>query len=98
MKVELTPGAHEDILNAMEYYAEKEDLRLAADFYREFRSAAKRAEKHPQSHPIRVNNLRWVHFHRFPYHFLYRIVDAYTLRILTVRHDKQHPKFGLDRS
>ena len=98
MKLELTPATHLDITEAMKFYVEQGGLQLASDFYSEFWSTAKRIELHPHSFPIHIKNYRKVRLHRFRYNILFRIVDDTTVRILTVRHDERHSKFGTDRS
>lgn len=97
MRVELTPDAHIDIAEAMEYYSDKGGLTVASDFYSEFWSTAKRIEQNAYSFPIYIKNYRRVQLHRFPYNILFRIVDEQTLRILTVRHDKRHSSYGTER-
>lgn len=98
MKVELTPDAHVDIAEAMEYYAEQGGLKVASDFYIEFWATARRVEQSAYSYPIHVKNYRKIHLRRFPYNVLFRLVDDRTVRILTVRHDKRHPNYGVERS
>jgi hypothetical protein len=37
-----------------------------------------------------------VNLHRFPYHFLFRVV-GHDVRILVVRHHRRHPSLGIRR-
>jgi hypothetical protein len=54
------------------------------------------AATRPESFAIREGDIRRVNLHRFPYHFLFRIVgDA--VRILVIRHHSRRPSLGIRR-
>jgi plasmid stabilization system protein ParE len=100
MRFLLSSAVHDDLRAAIEYYHETAGEPVAADFYEEFLHYAALAAKTPKAFAIYMNDpdgTRRVNFRRFPYHFLFRQVDANTIRILVVCHDHRHPSYGLDR-
>ena len=96
MRLVLHPKVHSDVHTIMEYYERVAGSELADDFYSELRRFMVEATERPESFSIRERDLRRVNLHRFPYHFLFRIVgDA--VRILVVRHHRRHPSVGIRR-
>ena len=80
----------------MAYYEAVATPELANEFYAELRHCAEEAAARPESFAIRERDLRRVNLHRFPYHFLFRVVgDA--VRILVLRHHSRHPSLGIRR-
>ena len=80
----------------MEYYERVASLELADDFYAELRRFMLEAAERPESFSVRECDLRRVNLHRFPYHFLFRVVgDA--VRVLVVRHHRRRPSLGIHR-
>ena len=67
---------------------------LAADFYTELRSSFQKASDSPEAYNIRERDLRRVNLEKFPFHFLFRIVND-RVRILVVRHHRRRPTLGL---
>jgi plasmid stabilization system protein ParE len=96
MPLVLHPKIYSDISSIMEYYQQIATPELADEFYRELRHFIDKAAKGPESFAIRERDLRRVNLLRFPYHFLFRIVDD-SVRILVVRHHRRHPSFGIRR-
>jgi plasmid stabilization system protein ParE len=80
----------------MEYYEQVASNELADDFYAELVGFIRDAAERPDSFGIREGDLRRVNLHRFPYHFLFRVVDD-SMRILVVRHHNRHPSLGTRR-
>lgn len=80
----------------MEYYERVASPELADDFYSELRRFMLEAAARPESFSLRQSDLRRANPHRFPYHFLFRIVDD-SVRILVVRHHRRCPSHGLRR-
>lgn len=97
MKVELNSSVYSDLLEIMEYYDESAGVDIAAEFYAEFRQYAKAAATRPYSFAMHSEGLRRVSLNRFPHHFLFRIVNDASIRILVVKHNRREPLFGLDR-
>ena len=96
MRLVLHRAVHSDVDVIMEYYERVASKDLADDFYAELRRFMLDAAERPESFSIRKRDLRRADLHRFPYHFLFRIVgDA--VRILVVRHHRRHPSLGIHR-
>ena len=100
MRLVLHPKIYSDIDAIMAYYEEVAATELAKEFYAELRhfmlEAMLEAAKRPKSFAIRQRDIRRVNLRRFPYHFLFRIVDD-TVRVLVVRHHSRHPSLGTRR-
>ena len=96
MRSTLHPRVYSDIDRIMAYYEQTPIPELADDFYAEVRQFMAEAANSPQSFAIRERDIRRVNLDRFPYHFLFRIVDD-AIRILVVRHHRQHPSLGRSR-
>ena len=96
MRVILHRKAYSDISAIMEYYEQVANRELADDFYAELRHFLLDAAQRPESYAIREHAIRRVNLLRFPYHFLFKIVDD-AIRILVVRHHRRHPSFGVRR-
>jgi len=93
MRLVLHPKVYSDIDTIMSYYEEVATPELADEFYSELRRLMAEAAKRPESFSIRERELRRVNLHRFPYHFLFRVVGD-VLRVLVVRHHSRHPSVG----
>lgn len=80
----------------MEYYERAAGPELADDFYSELRHFMVEAAERPESFSIRTRDLHRANLHRFPYHFLFRIVGD-SVRVLVVRHHRRRPSPGMRR-
>lgn len=96
MRLLLHPKVYSDVSTIMEYYERVSTTELADEFYRELRRLFRKAAESPEGFAIRERDIRKVNMRRFPYHFLYHIVDD-SVRILVVRHHGRHPAFGTGR-
>lgn len=85
-----------DIVRIMDYYEDVAGPQLADEFYAELRACFKKAAESPETYSPRDRELRRVNLERFPYHFLFRIVDD-RVRILVVRHNRRRPSLGIHR-
>lgn len=90
MKIELNSSVYSDLVEIMEHYDELTGPDLAAEFYAEFRHYTKEAAARPFSFAEHRGELRKAGLSRFPYQFLFRVVNESSIRILV-------PSFGLDR-
>jgi plasmid stabilization system protein ParE len=96
MRLVLHPEVYSDIDTIMRYYEEAATTQLADEFYAELRHLMSEAAARPESFAVRERDIRRVNLHRFPYHFLFRVLgDA--VRILVVRHHSRHPSLGARR-
>jgi len=96
MRLEFHKQIASDIASIMDYYDDVSGPQLAGEFYAELQSHFQKVAENPQAYGIREHDLRRVNLERFPYHFLFRIVDD-AVRILVVRHHVRRPSLGLGR-
>ena len=96
MRLVLHPKVYSDIDRIMDYYERVATPQLADEFYAELRSLMVAAAAKPESFSIREGDIRRVNLHRFPYHFLFRMVED-VVRILVVRHHRRHPAVATER-
>lgn len=96
MRLVLHPKVYSDIETIMSYYEQVANPELANEFYAELRHSIMEAATRPESFSVRTRDLRRVNLQRFPYHFLFRVVDD-VVRILVVRHHGRDPFVGVER-
>jgi plasmid stabilization system protein ParE len=96
MRLEFHKQIASDISRIMDYYEDVSGTQLADEFYAELQSHFQKAAGNPQAFATRERDLRRVNLERFPYHFLFRIVDD-AVRILVVRHHVRRPSLGRGR-
>jgi plasmid stabilization system protein ParE len=96
MLLDFHPQVASDISQIMDYYEDVAGELLADEFYAELRSSFEKASESPEAFSVRERGLRRVNLGRFPFHFLFRIVDD-RVRILVVRHHRRRPSLGLTR-
>ena len=96
MRLVLHPGVYSDIDKIMAYYEKVATADLADEFYAELRHFMLQAAARPESFAVRESDIRRVNLHRFPYNFLFRIVED-AVRILVVRHHSRDPSVGTRR-
>lgn len=93
------PEAEEEFHEIMAYL-ESKSLFAADRFELAFKATLQKAKKNP-NHYHYLSGSKSLHrasIGHFNRHFLYEINDACNeIRILAIRHDKQHPTHGLDR-
>jgi hypothetical protein len=95
MRVEYHPDVRRDVAEARRRYKAVSE-KLADDFRTEMRRVVAMASANPNRfHPIKPGFHR-ANLKRFPYHFIYReIPDG--IRVILLRHHRQHPNSGMDR-
>jgi len=96
MQLEFHRQVASDISQIMDYYEEVAGTRLAEDFYAELRLFFIKAAESPQSYGVRERDIRRVNLEKFPFHFLFRLVED-RVRVLVVRHHRRRPALGLHR-
>src|SRR6478735_3952299 len=85
-----------DLGSALDYYDAEGAAKLADRFFADVEATILTIEQNPASHHFSDGGLRRASLGSFPYHFLYE-VDAETIWIAVLRHERRHPKFGLRR-
>jgi plasmid stabilization system protein ParE len=96
MRLVLHPKVYSDIDSIMIYYQQAATAELAGEFYAELRLMILEAAKKPEQFSVRTKDIRRANLHRFPYHFLFRVVGD-VVRILVVRHHRRNPALGGER-
>ena len=90
-------GARLDVLEIVEYYEREADAQLADRFTSELESFIESIAERPQSFREHKKGVRRANLVRFPHHVLFRLIDAETIKILSVKHDARRPSYGLNR-
>lgn len=97
MRSIFSSAASRDVKRALDYYKREAGAKVANDFIDHLESKVAKILKSPESYQVVTKNLRCANLDRFPYQIVYRIADESTIRIVSVRHHKQHQDFGLNR-
>ena len=92
-----TSAANRDVKRALDYYKRAAGVKVAENFINQIESKVAEIVRSPESYQIVTKDLRCANLDRFPYQIIYRIESESMIRILLVRHHKQHPDFGLNR-
>ena len=95
MRLEFHKQVASDISRIMEYYESVVGPELAMSSMPSFKFICRRRQT-AQTYGVRERDLRRVNLNRFPYHFLFRIVEDH-VRVLVVRHHKRRPSLGVHR-
>jgi len=96
MRLEFHRQISSDISRIMDYYEDVAGRKLADEFYNELRVFFQKAAHSPEAYDVSEHGLRRVNLERFPYHFLFRLLQD-RVRILVVRHHRRRPSLGLNR-
>lgn len=96
MRLEFHRQVASDISRILDYYEGIGESQLAEEFYAELRSFFHKAAYSPEIYAVRERDIRRVNLERFPFHFLFRVVDD-RVRILVVRHHSRRPSLGAHR-
>ena len=86
-----------DVLEIVEFYEKVDGPQLADRFTSELEKFIEQVAERPESFVEIRPTLRRANLHRFPHHIIFQIVDDETIKILTVKHNRRKPDFGLDR-
>jgi len=95
MRVEYNPHVSRDAEEIFRHY-EKVSTALAHGFMHDLGLVIAKAAENPLRFHV-ARHFRRANPRRFPYHVLYRIlVDG--IRVVVVRHNKRHPRYGITRA
>jgi len=90
------PDVQQDVSKILRHY-DSINPRLGDEFWTELMAFVEKATAHPLRYHFDVGGgRRRVSRKRFPYHFLFREVPG-GIRVIVVRHDRQHPQTGAHR-
>ena len=85
-----------DLRIAASHYEAEGGSPLSERFIADAEATIRRLRENPRRFHFQEAGLRRAPFGTFPYHFLYEeAVD--TVRVLVLRHDRRHPRFGIAR-
>jgi len=96
MQIEYHPKLEDELLEIINYY-NRCSLGLGEEFLDEFESQVMKISDNPYQWLELQGAIRRSLMSRFPYVIYFRIVNENTLRITVVKHQRRHPKVGLDR-
>jgi len=96
MRLQFHKQVASDISRIMDYYEHVAGPELADEFYAELQFFFQKAAESPESYRVRERDLRRVNLNRFPYHFLFRVVED-RARILVVRQHRRRTSLGIHR-
>ncbi len=97
MRIRYNALARVELADILKYYEAEAGLETAVDFFTEFEKVKQRIAANPRSFAEIKEGIRRCLFNRFPYQVNYEIIDALTLKILVIKHQRRSPDFGLDR-
>ena len=95
MEVIYHPKVPSEVREILEYYDEISP-KLADEFWEELHGAIDYARSFPKHHHFDQSGRRRSNLKKFPYHFLFRILEGH-IRITAVRHHSRDPKYGARR-
>lgn len=81
----------------MEFYEKAAGADLAAEFYAEFRRFADIIGIRPKTFPLLNTHQRRANLDRFPHQIVFELIGDDLVWILSVKHDRRDPAFGLNR-
>lgn len=98
MTLDYHPAVQRDFNEALDYYDAEGGLHLADRFEAEFRSCITAIKAGPRRFPFyqRSNRFRRIRFKNFPFLIVFR-ENASGIRVLILKHERRHPRFGMTR-
>lgn len=98
MKLSFHRRVQAEVDEAVDWY-EEQSAGLGEDFFAKFKDALAQIEARPEgfSFWLASSSVRRVKLRRFPYDVLYEIRSG-RVRVLCLRHEKRHPRYGIGRS
>jgi hypothetical protein len=89
------PEVRRDVAIAIRHYDSISDA-LGDDFWTKFEKACSQVETNPERFHFDSSGWRRANLEKFPYHLLF-FEELDGARIMTLRHDRRNPRFGLRR-
>lgn len=96
MSIHLHRMARKDFEKALTYYDEKEG-NVGDRFLEEINSYLEMIAENPLRFHFAKKPIRRANLKIFPYNIIYR-VDSKQVKVLAIRHNKQHPRRGMRRT
>ena len=95
MKPTFHKDAISELVEACAYY-QSIDAALGKDFKAAIKEAVEDIHRQPLRYRVVFGDMRRCRLRRFPYSFYFRIVGK-AIRVTILKHDRRHPKYGMDR-
>ena len=89
------PEVRRDVSAAIRHYDSISDV-LGDDFWAKFEQACSQVESHPKHFHFDPSGWRRANLEKFPYHLLF-CEELDGVRIMTLRHDRRSPRYGMRR-
>jgi toxin ParE1/3/4 len=96
MRIEYHPALETDLREVVDFYNSRSSG-LGAEFLSDFEMLVLRIAFYPQLWRTVENEIRRALMPRFPYCVYFRIINEELIRITVVKHQRQHPGYGLER-
>jgi len=96
MRLEYHPDTASDLNRAIDFY-DQQRAGLGPELRVEIYKTVDRILNDPFLYRPVVNQIRRCFVHRFPFSILYSVTDEDLIRILVIRHHRQHPQLGMNR-
>jgi plasmid stabilization system protein ParE len=98
MTLEFHPAVQKDFNEALDYYEAESGVHLADRFEAEFRTCIAAVKTGPTHFPFyqRSNRYRRIRLRSFPFLIIYR-ETAIGIRVILLKHERRHPRFGMAR-
>ncbi len=97
MRIGYNSAALSDARKIALRYKKEAGIEVAANFTKEVDACLDRIIDRPSSFAVKARDVRSANLHRFPCQILFRLIDDDQVRILSVRHHRQHPSYGMRR-
>lgn len=97
MKLSYHRRVQAEVDEAVDWY-EEQSTGLGDDFFAKLKEALAQIEARPESFSfwLASKSIRRVKLKRFPYDVLYETLPG-RVRVLCLRHEKRHPRYGVGR-
>jgi hypothetical protein len=89
------PQVRRDVSTAIRHYDSISD-ELGDDFWTKFEQTCRQIDAHPERFHFDASGWRRANLEKFPYHLLFH-EELDGVRIMTLRHDRRNPRYGLRR-
>jgi plasmid stabilization system protein ParE len=98
MKLQFHPAVQRDVNGILAYYEREASAVLADRFFSAMQIQLEKIAKHPERYSPYppANRFQRAFIPGFPHIILFRRIKE-NIRILTIKHEKQHPRQGLTR-
>ena len=96
MRIEYHPALEAELREVRDYY-DSRAVGLGEDFVQAFDHQVQKIAAMPERWMVLTGDIRRSLMRRFPYVIFFRVVGTDAIRVTVVKHEKRHPRFGLER-